>query len=108
MLLKCHRSRQYQCNNSTIVHCVLLKSGGMTPRRFSSNSISTINLFNSPIKYGIIAQTIIINTARYLGASPCDFSNEFDENCCVKVKLRERDKLLIRCEFVDLWRFQLA
>ena len=38
-----------------------------------------------------------IYTARYLGASQCDFSNEFNENCWVEVKLRERDKLLIGC-----------
>ena len=36
---------------------------------------------------------VIIYTAQHLRASPCDFDVEFDENCWVEVKLRERDKL---------------
>ena len=37
---------------------------------------------------------VVIHSKMLKGASPCNFSNEFNENCWVEVKLRERDKLL--------------
>ena len=44
---------------------------------------------------------VIIYTTRYLGASPCDFDVEFDENGWVEVKLRKKVGCIYRKANVD-------
>ena len=42
---------------------------------------------------------VLIYTATYLKATPCDFSSDFDESIWVGVKLRNKDSLLIGCVY---------
>ena len=81
---------------------------------------------------------VLVYTATYLKATPCDFSCDFDENVLVGVTLRNKDNLLIGCVYrspnndmrnnvelttnlktlcernqfthvcIDMWRFQFA
>ena len=42
---------------------------------------------------------VLIYTATYLKATPCDFSSDFDESIWVGVKLRNKDSLVIGCVY---------